>query len=171
MKFLRTVGVLALSAFVFTACDDATGVEVADLEGNWSATQFEYIDSNVSGFSLDAISDAGGSLTLDVAADGSFTGTLSIPGLTVNPNTGETITLPIGGSFSINGDTLSIDFDSTTEGYGLFGDFDATFTLDGDVLTFTNPATTFDFPDAIEEAAGIGARPAVDVSLEVRLVR
>ncbi len=175
MKFLRTASVLALAVFAFTAtaCDDSstTGVEIADLEGMWTATQFEYSDNATPSFAIDAVSDAGGSVTLDVAADGSFTGTISIPGLTVNPTTGETITLPIGGTISVDGDSLSVNFNAETEAYGLFGDFDASFELNGDVLTFVNTDSSFDFPDALEEQAGIGARGEVSATLTTRFTR
>lgn len=172
MKFLRTASVLVLSVLVFAGCeDDATGVEIADLAGDWTATQFEYTDNSIPALSLDAISDAGGTVTLSVAESGAFTGTLSIPGLTVDPSTGATITVPIGGTFSISGDTLSIDFNAATEGLGLFGDFDATFELNGDTLTFVNEDSSFDFPDAIEQGAGLPVRGDVSATLTVTVVR
>lgn len=148
MKLVHAVSVLALSTFVFTACDeDLTGIEIADLAGFWNATQFEYEDDTGDnpGFGVDAITDADGSVTLDVETNGDFTGTINIPGLTPQ-------TLPIGGTISLNSDTeLHIDFNETTESYNLFGDFDASFTLVNDVLTFVNDATTFDFPDQLEQ--------------------
>ena len=164
MKFLRTASMLGLVMLAMTACDDATGVEVADLAGSWNATRFEYSDDANPTFSIDAISDAGGSVTLDVQESGAFSGMIDIPGLTPQA-------LPIGGTFSIDGDTLTVDFDAQTESYGLFGDFTASFSLNGDVLTFINTDTTFDFPDTLEEQAGIGARGEVNADLSVRLVR
>jgi hypothetical protein len=172
MKLLRTASVLVLSAFVLSACDeDPVGIVIADLAGMWNATQFEYTDNAIPSFSIDAISDAGGAVSLDVAESGAFTGTIMIPGLTVNPATGETITVDIGGTLSIDGDILTVDFNAATEALGLFGDFDATFELSGDVLTFVNDDTSFDFPDAIEEQAGIGAREAVPATLSTRFTR
>lgn len=171
MKLLRTASVLVLSALVLTACDESTtSVEIADLAGAWTATQFEYSDQAVPGFSIDAISDAGGTLNVTVQESGAFTGDLRVPGLTVD-GTGQTITVPVGGTFSIDGNTLLVDFDAATEALGLFGDFDASFNLNGDVLTFTTEDTTFDFPDQLEELAGIGARGAVPATLTVRLER
>lgn len=171
MNRLRTASVLALSALALAACDESTtSVEIADLAGSWSATQFEYADPSFPGFSIDAISDAGGTLNVTVQESGAFSGDLRVPGLTVD-GTGQTITVPVGGTFSINGSTLSVDFDAATEALGLFGDFDASFDLNGDVLTFTTEDTTFDFPDQLEELAGIGARGPVPADLTVRLVR
>ena len=153
MKFVRSVSVLALSAIAFTACEEGvTDVEISDLAGFWNATQFEYAD--VSGdtvcpgeLEIDAIATGGGTLTLDVADGGSFTGSINIPNLTPGP-------LDIGGTISLlSQEELHIDFNDQTEGYGLFGDFDADFTLVDDVLTFVNEETTFDFPDALEEQA------------------
>lgn len=169
MKLARAATVLALSAFVFTACDDdPSGIEISALAGLWNATQFEYNDDtgDAPGFGVDAISDANGSVTLDVDADGDFTGTLNIPGLTPQA-------LPIGGTITlIDQNDLHIDFNETTEGYGLFGDFDASFTLVGDVFTFHNPDTSFDFPDEVEDAVVPGgARGVVDATLTATFVR
>lgn len=172
MKLLRTASVLVLSAFALTACDDdATGVEIADLAGLWNATQFEYSDNANPSFSLDAVADAGGEVTLDVSESGSFSGTLMIPGLTVDPSSGETITLPIGGTLAVDGENLTVNFNDTTLSYQIFGNFVATFTLEGDVLTFVNDDTSFDFPDSIEEQAGLGARGAVAATLTTRFTR
>ena len=174
MKLNRSLAILALSAFALGGCDDdSTGPVVADLQGEWTATNFAYTDAENQTFSLDAVEDAGGEVTLDVAQDGSFTGTLMIPGLTQNPaNPSETLTIPIGGRLElIDDETLRVDFNGNTEGLGFFSDFDAEYTLDGDVLTWTNEDTTFDFPDDIEESAGIGARGEVDAILTARFTR
>lgn len=156
MKFARIVSVFVLAIFAVVACDEegTTGPTVAAFAGFWNATQFQYDDATGDhpGFGIDAIGDAGGTVTLDVEESGAFSGTLRIPNLTVNPQTGETITIPIGGTISLIGDnTLSIDFDAATEQFGFFGDFDASYTLTGDVLTFVNEDTSFDFPDQFEE--------------------
>ena len=166
MKFLRTASVLVLSAFVIVACDDedTTGIEVADLAGTWDATQFEYTDNDNPTFSLDVISDLSGDLTIDVAESGSFTGTLFIPNITAD-------TVPLGGSFSITGDTLSIDFNSASEMTGLVSDLDAEYQLSGDVLTLTNDGVSYDFPDQLEQAVGLEPRGEVSATVDIRLVR
>lgn len=165
MKFLRTASVVVLAAFALTGCDeDATGVEVADLAGTWNATRFEYTDQATPAFSVDVIADLQGTVTLDVGEDGSFTGTIEI----VLAETGQ---VPMAGTFSISGDTLSIDFTGQASMAGLVSDIDAAFTLDGDVLTLSNDNVTFDFPDAFEQQAGLEVRGEVAAELDVRLTR
>lgn len=172
MKLLRATGVLLLSTFALTGCDESTGVELADLAGAWVATQFEYEEIGGAGFVIDAISTAGGTVTLDVQESGSFAGTIRVPGLTHHPQTGEVITVNIGGTIDlIDDENLSIDFDQATEMLGLFGDFDASFELDGDVLTFVNDDTEFDFPDAQEQQLLGQARGEVPSTLTVTLTR
>jgi hypothetical protein len=158
MKVLRAASVLLLAGLSLTACDDdATSVEIADLAGFWTATSFAYTDASIPTLSADAVA-LGGTVTMDVQADGSFSGNIDIPNLTPG-------SLPIGGTISIlDSETLRVDFDATTEAYNLFGDFDATFDLDGDDLDITSN-TTFDFPDDIETALGLGARGPVDAIL------
>lgn len=184
MKFLRSGAVLVLALMAVAACDDTddgTGVTIADLEGSWTATQFEYTDAN--GFGVDAISDAGGSASLQVSSTGSFTGQISVPGLTVDPQ-GATITVPLSGTLSIDPatDMLNVDFDAQTLAIVcpdpvnspetcLFESFDADYTLNGDVLTFTNDDTSFDFPDDIEELLLGGARGEVDATLTATFER
>jgi hypothetical protein len=176
MKFARALSVALLAAFALSACDDSsTGVEIADLAGFWTATEFAYNDQtgDFPGFGIDAVSAAvGGTITLDVTENGSFAGTLRIPGLTVNPQTGETLTIDIGGTITLmDQSNLSIDFDAATEQLGFFGDLDAPFTLNGDVLRFTNDDATFDYPDAIElQVIGV-ARGAVAVELVAEFTR
>ncbi|MFO7892863.1 MAG: hypothetical protein R6U63_03930 [Longimicrobiales bacterium] len=166
MKLLRTASVLVLSAFALTACDDdATGVEIDDLAGLWNATQFEYTDQDNTAFSVDVIGDLAGSLSLDVSEDGSFTGTIEIQLLETGP-------VPMQGTFSINGDTLSIDFTGQASAAGLVSNIEAAFTLNGDVLTLTNDDVSFDFPDTFEASTdGIEVRGEVPAILEVRLSR
>jgi hypothetical protein len=166
MKFLRTASVLALAAFVLTACDDSstTGVEVADLAGAWTAQTFEYTDQANPSFSVDVISDLQGSVSLTVNSDGSFTGTVEIGLLQTGP-------VPMQGTFSISGDTLSIDFTGAASAAGLVSDIDAEYTLNGDKLTLTNDDVSFDFPDIFEQQAGLGARGEVGAMLRVILNR
>lgn len=176
MKLARIASVIVLALFVFAACDDddPSGPVIADLAGFWNATQFQYDDAtgDFPGFGIDAIVDGGGTITLDVEESGAFSGTLSIPDLTVDPQTGETITIPIGGTISlIDDNTLSIDFNAATEQLGFFGDFDASYTLTGDVLTFVNDDTSFDFPDDTEQLILGTTRGIVAVTLTARFER
>lgn len=175
MKVVRAASILALFALALPACDDdTTGTRIADLAGFWNATQFEYDDvtGDAPGFGLDAVADVGGIVTLAIALDGSFTGSVEIPGVTVEPQTGETAPVTIGGILSIlDPDTLSIDFDAATEELGLFEDFEAEFTLEAEVLRFDVEETTFDFPEALEEEILGESRGAVAARLRATLVR
>lgn len=166
MKFLRTAGVLALAAFVLTACDDSstTGVEVADLAGAWTASMFQYTDQANPSFSVDVVGDLSGSVSLTVGEDGSFTGTLEIGLLETGP-------VPMAGTFSISGDTLSIDFTGQASMAGLVSDIDAEFTLNGDNLTLMNDDVSWDFPDLFEQQYQIEVRGEVPAELEVHLSR
>lgn len=176
MKFARIASLFALATFAVAACDEEgpTGPTVAAFAGFWNATQFQYDDAtgDFPGFGIDAISQANGTITLNVEESGEFSGTLSIPGLTVDPQTGETITIPIGGTISLIGDnTLSIDFNAATEQFGFFGDFDASYTLTGDVLTFINNDTSFDFPDDFEQQFIGTTRGSVAATLTAQFER
>lgn len=180
MKFPRTLGVLTLAALALTGCDDegSTGVEIDSFAGLWNASQFEYTDDTgrtVPGtgtpVSVDAIS-LGGSVVLDVESSGAFTGNVTIPTLT--PETG----VPVSGTISlVDQNTLSIDFDETTLAIVcatpetcLFSSFDAEYSLNGDVLTFVNDDTEFDFA-AIETFLGLEPAGTVDATLTVTLER
>lgn len=171
MKFLRTASVLVLTAFALTACDDdttgTTTLDVSDLAGAWNATQFEYTDNANTDFSIDVITDLGGDLNIDVAQSGDFTGGLFVQGVTPD-------TLPLSGSFSISGDTLSIAFSPTSPAVqaGLVSDLDAAYSLNGNVLTLTNDNVDYDFPNSIEAATpGIEERGEVPATVDITLNR
>lgn len=150
MKLYRSAGAVLAAAALLTACDDngTEPVVMADIAGSWDASSFRYTDANNSALSLDIITQADGSLTLDIDEDGSFTGVVDIPGTT--PAGG----LDVGGELTLDSDdnTIFVDFNTATEMAGLFSDFEAAFTLSeaGDVLTWTNTDTSFDFPDQLE---------------------
>lgn len=175
MKIVSAASLLALATITVPACgDDPVGIEVAELAGFWNGTQLEYDDitGDAPGFGLDAVADAGGILTLAIEENGSFTGLVEIPDVTLNPQTGETVGVTIGGILSIvDPNTLSIDFDAATEALGPFTDFDAEFTLQAGVLTFVVEETTFDFPDPLEEEILGESRGAVAATLSVTLVQ
>lgn len=171
----RAITALALLAFT-SACDDATGVQVADLAGFWNATLFEYDDAtgDQPGFGLDVVGDWNGSVTLDIAEDGAFTGSLLIPDVTRVPGTGDLGLVEIGGTLSIfDPDSLRFDFDSETEALpgAPLADFTAAFVLAGSVFSFTVESTTFDFPDPFEETYLGTPRGVVEARLEARFER
>jgi uncharacterized protein YhdP len=157
MRLFRPAGALLMSAALFTACDD-TGTDpivMADIAGSWEASSFRYTDASNSSLSLDIITQAQGSLDVTIQSSGAFSGTVIIPGTT--PDDG----LPVRGTLTLNADagTIDVDFDATTEGFGLFSDFTAAFTLNeaGTILTWTNSDTSFDFPDQIDPRGEVDA--------------
>ncbi|HUE77052.1 MAG TPA: hypothetical protein VMM83_03855 [Longimicrobiales bacterium] len=155
MKLYRSGGALVMAAALFAACDD-TGTDpvvMADLAGSWEASSFRYTDAENSQITLDIITDAQGSLTLDITSTGAFTGLVIIPGVT--PEGG----YPVGGTLTLDADagTIFVDFNAASE--ALFSDFTATFTLNeaGNILTWTNPDTSFDFPDSFDPRGEVAA--------------
>jgi hypothetical protein len=175
MPFARPLAALAL--IVLTAgCDDATGVQIADLAGFWNATLFEYDDTtgDQPGFGLDVVGEWDGSATLDIAEDGTFTGSLLIPDVTVDPGTGASGRVAIGGTLSIvDPDSLRFDFNAATEALPgtPLSDFTAAFVLAGPVFSFTADDVMFDFPDAFEQTYLGSSRGAVSARLEARFER
>lgn len=157
MKLFRSAGALLMTTALFTACDD-TGTDpivMADIAGSWEASSFRYSDASNSQLSLDIITQAQGSLVLDITSTGAFTGTVNIPGTT--PEGG----LDVGGTLTLDADaeTIDVDFNTATEQAGLFSDFTAAFSLSeaGDILTWTNSDTSFDFPDQIDPRGEVDA--------------
>ncbi len=155
MKLYRSAGALLVAAALFSACDD-TGTDpivTADLAGSWEASSFRYTDAENSQLSLDIITQAQGSLDLDITSTGAFTGLVIIPGTT--PEEG----VPVGGTLTVDGEagTVFVDFNAATE--PIFSDFTATFTLNEarTILTWTNPDTSFDFPDQIDPRGEVAA--------------
>ena len=92
---------------------------------------------------------------MTVESDHTFAGTLKLP------QGGTVVTLPIGGDIEVTGtNTLRIDFDATTDSYGVLDDFeDGTFQLSGNTLTIVLPEVTFDFT--------LSGQPPVDADLTI----
>ena len=142
MKALRKfVTVLAISG-IAVACgdDDPTGngngnggTTLADLAGNYTATKFEYTMIDPPGTALDLIALTG-QLTVNLAADGSFTASL------LNPLAPPAVAF--SGTIAISGTTLTLTVsDTVTAGtIELLPEepfvFD-TFVLSGDQLTLS----------------------------------
>lgn len=176
MPFSRALSAAALIVLTATGCDDSTSVEIAELAGFWNATLFEYDDATDDrpGFGLDVIGEGEGSATLDIAEDGTFTGSLDIPDVTIDPGTGASGAVEIGGTlFIVDPDSLRFDFDAATEGLPgtPLADFTAAFVLAGPVFSFTADDVTFDFPDAFEQTFLGSSRGPVAARLEARFER
>lgn len=154
MKLYRSAGALLMAGAFLTACDTGTDPDVmADFAGSWEASSFRYTDAENSEITLDIITQAQGSLDLQIDANGDFDGLVIIPGVT--PDDG----FPVGGTLTLDADagTVFVDFNAATE--PLFSDFTADYTLNEarTILTWTNPDTSFDFPDQFDPRGEVDA--------------
>lgn len=163
MKRQRSSVLLVLSAVLLTGCgeDSVTGLTLRDLAGLWTASGFTFTSVANPAHRIDLIADMGGSMTLSILANGSFSGTINLPGVTP-------FSLPIGGTVTLDaaGGTMDVSFDELTLSYGLFNDFVAAFTLDEAkrILTWSFGPTPFDFPQNPAE----GEEPAMAVVILTR---
>jgi len=162
MKLFRATGALLLASAVLVGCDESSdpGYTIDDFVGAWVASSFTYTDASNSVLAVDAIGDAGGAISITVTSGGAFTGSVNIPGLTINPSDGSTITVSVGGVIDlVDQEHIFIDFNAATEALGLFDDIDAVFTLStsGNILTWTDNAASFDFPDNIDPRGAVDA--------------
>ena len=124
MEVRSMVTVIAASLALGGCNDDGTGLEAVDLEGTWIASVYEYTDSANAQNVVDIIQRDGASFTMTVDAS-SIASTLFDNG--------------IGGSSSDSGTLNSLGTTLTLAGVT----FDAVRV--GNVLTLTNPSSTFDF--------------------------
>jgi hypothetical protein len=126
----------SLAALV--ACGDSTGVTVNDLEGTWTATEMVFTSQADPSTSIDLVA-AGGSLTLTIRADGTFTTAMREPGGEIDIDTG---------TVSVEGTVLTI----AESGQGSPTAFSAS--RSGDNLTLTSSDEDYDFDgDDIEDEA------------------
>jgi len=116
------------------ACSDST-VPEADLVGTWNATAFVFSDFGDPVTDFDVI-DEGGTVTIVIRADDTFTITFTIPGSA--PETD-------GGAWSVDGDRLVFDAGTVDE-----MSFD--ITLSGNTLTIYSDDVEFDFGGGEEPA-------------------
>jgi len=139
MRLLRIAVTGALAIGFAMGCGDSSGpqenVTIADLVGTWNATSIVYTntatDQSINAYLL------GARLQITVAADGSYTGSLTEPFGTPED---------ISGTVIIQGNSITIT-DDAAPGDNAVG----TFTLSGNTLTIT-AQDEFDF--------GAGAVPA-----------
>lgn len=137
MKTLFRFSVIPLLVALGVSCSDSNGPEnvtIEDFAGTWSASQFEVTDPSgqVLANPVDLIGDTFGSLTITVAANGSFTGSFK-PTAISQP-------VSVAGQITLSGNTLTIDFSD-----GLDEPITGPFVLNGDELTVTGTNLTFDW--------------------------
>ncbi len=144
MKRMRIVSVLAAAAVTVTAaCSESNGVDdltLADLVGTWNATQFVLTNQSNASQSFDLIQN-GGSFTITVAANGTFTGQQSLLGFVD----------AFAGTVTISGNVLTLtDSEDPTDVTEIVA------SLSGNTLTLTSSDLAFDFDfDDVDEAADL----------------
>lgn len=140
--------VLVGSSLGLIGCDEPgpSEPEISMFAGAWTATTVQYTAHADAQRSLDIV-QFGGALSLNIDSDGDFSGSLTFPG--EDP-------IPLSGSVTLVGNNQAdIDFVWPAGVTPPIEDFRATYTLQGDNLTFTRPSTMFHFPgqSAPEEAS------------------
>jgi len=127
-------------------------IVISDLAGAWNCTEFLATSTDNPEIQFELIS-LGGALSVTVQENGSFVGEVSFP----DPDTGQLVTLPIAGTFSLASQTrLTIDF--AQEIPPLLEDETLDFTLTGNTMQLHDEVTTFDFDfDGQDEAATFDA--------------
>jgi hypothetical protein len=154
MRLLRRWGVLALlPVALFAGCSDDDGSEpdlitIADFAGSWETLTYRVTNSAIPAISLEIIS-LGAAMEWEADEAGQFTGSAFIPAALA----GQDLELDVGGTFSlISQDSVVINF--VPEYPPFLTQTRAEFELTGNLLSFTDEDSTFDFDgDGIEEAA------------------
>lgn len=116
------------------ACSDST-VPEADLVGTWNATAFVFSDFNDPVTEFDVVAE-GGTVTIAIRADNTFTLTFTIPGSAQESESG---------AWSVSGDRLLFD-----EGTADEMAFD--ISLSGNTFTIYTDDVEFDFGNGEEPA-------------------
>lgn len=128
MSLLRRFGTVALAVGALS-CESATGVELEELAGTWTAQSavFTAVADPAQTFGL--VAD-GGTFALTFVADGSYSSVFTYQ------QENETI----AGTFAVNESTLTL----SETGQGSADDYE--FTRNGNTLTLTSP-DVWDFDD------------------------
>ena len=154
MRFLKWWGILALlPAVLFAGCSDDDGSEpdlitIADFAGSWETLTYRVTNSAIPAISLEIIS-LGAAMEWEADESGHFTGSAFIPAALA----GQDLDLDVGGTFSlISQDSVVINF--VPEIPPFLTETRAEFELTGNLLSFKDENSTFDFDgDGNEEAA------------------
>lgn len=136
---------LLVAAVTLGCGDDGTGpgVNLADLVGTWTATQFEFTNRADRSQKVDIIPQ-GGALTFTILPDGRYIFDLQLPFPGVAPERSR-------GQVRVQGNRIVLD-DNNPE----VPDLDGTVSLSGDILTVTADNVPFDFDlDGTNELASI----------------
>ena len=140
-----TIPLMALTLMGACTDDGATGVEVDDLAGTWTATAMVFTSAADPLTFVDLVPE-GAALTLVLGAEGSYSFIYVSPW---EPTEDE------AGVYEVSGTTLTLSVTGT-------GSPEAwEISRNGDTMTLTDSAEVFDFVDGVEE----------DATLVITLVR
>ncbi len=135
-----TLSLLALTTPVLIGCGDATGLDPVELAGTWNAIEYRFTNPANTAQTVELIA-LGGSLSILIRADSSYTATIQEPGDV--PETRR-------GTVEIRGDTLTI----SESGQGSPTPYMAR--RSGDTLTMTTSDEDFDFDqDGTDDPADV----------------
>jgi hypothetical protein len=134
-----TISLLAGAATV-AACDDPIGpLTISDFQGNWTASSVTYTAHADPARAVDIV-PLGGGLTLNLDAAGNYQGVLTLP-TAQGPQP-----IPITGTVTLVSDTQADIVFNWPQGVPpQIDNFRATFTLQGNNLTFSRTDTSFHF--------------------------
>lgn len=138
MTAVRRALMTAASVLLLVACSDT--VEPSDLLGTYHATELFGEDQGVP---FDLL-DEGGSLTITLAADGTTTGALFLPGVGEG---GSDINASMTGTWTLDQDNGIVTFDQAADTYVR----DAEWTVEGDRLESTLSLADDDFVTTVLE--------------------
>jgi len=140
-----TIPLMALTLMGACTDDGATGVEVDDLAGTWTATAMVFTSAADPTTSVDLVPE-GATLTLVLGAEGSYSFIYASPW---EPTEDE------AGVYEVSGHTLTLSITGTEDPEAW------EISRNGDTMTLTDSAEVFDFVDGVEE----------DATLVITLVR
>jgi hypothetical protein len=128
-------GTAAFTILLSAACGDDPaspgGVTMSDLAGSWQVTRWEYTNSANSSESVDLVTLAGSSATLDLEDTGDYTISGTLAGVAVT----------LTGTWTISGSNMQILEDGTVDTQT------TPFSLSGDTLTLSGLEGDWDFDD------------------------
>ena len=130
---VRNLTISALALILMTACTEATGVELDDLAGTWTAHSIVFTSVADPTLIVD-VTDDGATMSLTLGADGTFSWAFVSPGEASENETG---------TYTVFGNTMTI-----TES-GEDHPETSTIARSGDTLTLTLE-DVFDFTDGVE---------------------
>ena len=135
---LRHLTISALALILMTSCGDATGVTADDLTGTWTASSMVFTSTADPTLSADIVAVDGATLTLVLVADTTYTLTVTVPPDPVEIDMG---------SYEVVGSILTLSPSGTgsPEPFAL--------SRNGNTMTLTDSAETFDFTPDVDEAA------------------